>query len=100
MGSERPLKKEGSSMDQNGAPGTDAALVWRNSGHICALSDGERHLGHVVKIGGRWHAHDATHSNEAGDGFRFLGTFAAVKPAKEAVEQSLSLLPVSLAGAA
>jgi hypothetical protein len=77
-----------------------ATLAWRNSGHICALSDGERHIGHVVKIGGRWHAFDATHSNEAGNGFRSLGTFAALNAAKEAVEQGYRLLPLSFAGAA
>jgi len=74
--------------------------AWRDSDHICALSDGERHIGHVVKIGGRWHAFDATHSNEAGDGFRPLGTFTALNAAKQAVEQGYSLLPLPLAGAA
>ena len=87
-------------MDQNGTPTPMALLAWRDSGHICALSDGERHIGHVVKIGGRWHAYDATHSNEAGDGFRTLGTFAALDAAKEAVEQGYRLFPMSYAGAA
>lgn len=78
-----------------------ATLVsWQNSDHICALSDGERHIGHVVKIGGRWHAFDATHSNETGDGFRSLGTFAVVETARHAVEQSYRMLPLSFAGAA
>jgi hypothetical protein len=90
------LKKEGINMDQQPA----AALAWRISGHICALSDGERHVGHIVKIGGRWHAYDAMHSNETADGFRSLGTFVALEPAKEAVEQSYRTLPLTFAGAA
>lgn len=94
------LKKEGTNMDQNSAPTPVAALAWRDSGHICAVSDGERHIGHVVKIGGRWHAFDATHSNEAGDGFRSLGTYAALNSAKDAVEQSYRLLTMQFAGAA
>ena len=76
------------------------ALAWRISGHMCALSDGERHIGHVVRIGGRWHAYDAMHSNETSDGFRSLGSFAAVNSAKSAVEQSYRLLPLQFAGAA
>jgi hypothetical protein len=90
------MKKEGSNMDQLEV----TALAWRISGHICALSDGERHVGHVVRIGGRWHAYDAMHSNEAGDGFQCLGTFSAVDPAKDAVEQSYRVLPHQFAGAA
>lgn len=77
-----------------------ATLAWRTSSHICALSDGERHIGHVVRIGGCWHAYDAMHSNETGDGFLTLGTFAAVEAAQQAVEQSYLLLPVPVAGAA
>ena len=80
------------------APGS--ALEWRTSAHICALSDGERHVGHIVRVGGRWHAYDAMHSNEKGDGFLSLGTFIAVDAAKEAVEQTYRMLPLSLAGAA
>lgn len=76
------------------------SLAWRVSAHICALADGERHMGHVVKIGGRWHAFDATHCNPAGNGFRSLGTFAAVESAQQAVEQAQRAVPVSFAGAA
>ena len=72
-------------MNQQG-PGS--VLEWRTSAHICALSDGERHVGHIVRVGGRWHAYDAMHSNETGDGFRSLGTFIAVDAAKQAVEQT------------
>jgi hypothetical protein len=77
-----------------------SALAWRISSHICALSDGERHVGHIVRIGGRWHAYDAMHSNETGDGFLNLGTFAAVESAKGAVEQCYLQRPLSYAGAA
>lgn len=61
-------------------------VAWRNSTEICALADGERHLGHIVQIGGRWYAFDATHFNDSADGFRGLGSFASITPAKEAVE--------------
>ena len=84
-------------MNQQG-PGS--ALEWRTSAHICALSDGERHVGHIVRVGGRWHAYDAMHSNDEGDGFRSLGTYVAVDAAKKAVEQTYRQLPLSLAGAA
>ena len=87
-------------MYENIAYNRTATLTWQNAPHICALSDGERHLGHVVRVGGRWHAYDAMHSNATGDGFLTLGTFAAVEAAQQAVEQSFLLLPVSLAGAA
>jgi hypothetical protein len=79
---------------------TGAALVWRNSNHRCALSDSERHIGHIVRIGRRWHAFDATHSNAAGDGFRSAGTFVAAESARNAVEQSYRSLPMPFAGAA
>lgn len=87
-------------MDQQCGMNPAAALAWRISSQICALSDGERHVGHIVKIGGRWHAYDAMHANETGDGFRNLGTFAALEPAKAAVEQSYHLRSLSYAGAA
>ena len=77
-----------------------ADLAWRYSPHICALSDGERHVGHIVKIGGRWHAFDAMHSNDNGDGFRTLGTYASEGPARDVVEQCYRLLPRLLAGVA
>jgi hypothetical protein len=64
------------------------APAWRISAQICALSDGERHLGHTVKMGARWHAYDATHTNAAADGFLCLGNFVSVESAKNAVEQS------------
>ena len=62
-----------------------SAPAWRNSNSICALADGERHMGHVLKIGGRWHAFDGMHFNEESNGFRSLGSFASLTAAKEAV---------------
>jgi hypothetical protein len=62
--------------------------VWRDSAEICALADEERHLGHILRVGGRWHAFDATHFNEESNGFRRLGSFASKSAAKEAVERS------------
>ena len=87
-------------MDSYSELNPAAKFAWRTSAHICALSDDERHVGHIVKIGGRWHAYDAMHSNETGDGFLSLGTFVTVESAKDAVEQSYSRLPMPLAGAA
>ena len=87
-------------MDHYSALNSATALVWRHSEHVCALSDGDRHIGHIVKIGGRWHAFDAMHSNEQGNGFRSLGTYAGAGPARNAVEQCYRVLPVPLAGAA
>jgi hypothetical protein len=87
-------------MDEQSGYNPAAALAWKISGHICALSDGERHVGHVVRIGGRWHAYDAMHSNETGDGFRSLGTFAAVESAKRTVEQCYLQRSLLYAGAA
>jgi len=65
-----------------------ALPVWRNSTAICALADGERHLGHILEIGGRWYAFDATHSDEKSNGFRNLGSFASRESAKQVVELS------------
>jgi hypothetical protein len=93
-------KKESAIMNEQGGYNPDAALAWRTSSHICALSDGERHVGHVVRIGGRWHAYDAMHPNETGDGFRSLGTYVSPESAKGAVEQSYLQRPLSYAGAA
>jgi hypothetical protein len=77
-----------------------AASAWRNSESICALADGERHLGHVLKIGERWYAFDATHPNEESNGFRQLGSFASIASAKEAVELSSQQGLIQYAGAA
>jgi L-amino acid N-acyltransferase YncA len=73
--------------------------VWRESATICALADEERHLGHAMRTGRRWHAFDATRSNDESTGFCPLGTFASVAAAKEAVEQSLRRAPTARAEA-
>jgi hypothetical protein len=67
---------------------------------VCALADEERHLGHVVRTGGRWHAFDATHANQKGTGFRPLGTYISLLAAKEAVEQAALSERYRLMGAA
>lgn len=63
------------------------AGTWRDSSSVCSLADGERHLGHAVKAGNHWLAFDATHCNESGTGFRFLGCYASITAAKRTVEQ-------------
>jgi|ERR1019366_3355296 hypothetical protein len=65
--------------------------VWRCSEYICALSDGDRHLGHVVEDMG-WHAYDAIHPAGTEGGFRYLGLFEDVTAAKGAVELSTGYL--------
>lgn len=67
----------------NGAVG----LSWRVSRNVGALTDGERHVGHVIKASGQWHAYDAMHRSEGGAGFRLLGSFAALESAQQAVER-------------
>jgi hypothetical protein len=64
----------------------DSTSGWRNSRNVCALSDGDRHLGHIVLTAGRWHAYDATHVNEDENGYVSLGVFPSVTLAKAAVE--------------
>jgi len=73
------------------------APEWRNSASVCALADGERHYGHIVKIDGRWHAFDATHSDDQGTGFRCLGVYINLRAAKEAVERSSCESSLSMA---
>lgn len=63
--------------------------VWRDAKDVCALADSDRHLGHIVNQGD-WHAFDAVHPNDAGDGFRHVGVFATAEQAKAAVERSVS----------
>jgi hypothetical protein len=93
--------QEGAILDHDRPPRIARTLTWQISARVCALSDWERHIGHVVRIGGCWHAFDATHSNEKGNGFQSLGTFAAVESARHAVEQSYRPSPrKSFAGAA
>jgi hypothetical protein len=68
---------------------------WRISKTMCALADEERHLGHAMRIGRRWHAFDGTRLNDDLNGFRLLGTFASIEAARHAVEQSLGITAVA-----
>lgn len=63
--------------------------AWRDGEDLCALADGDRHLGHVVNEGD-WHAFDAIHPSHASHGFRHIGAFATVDAAKAAVERAIS----------
>jgi hypothetical protein len=60
--------------------------IWRDSPSVCSLTDDERHLGHIVNAGDCWLAFDTTHFNEAGTGFRLLGSWTNIAQAKCAVE--------------
>lgn len=73
-------------MDGYGA--STAQGSWRNTRYICALADSDRHLGHVVKTD-NWHAYDATHSDDAAKGFKYLGRFVDLAAAKQAVESAV-----------
>jgi hypothetical protein len=61
---------------------------WKNSEYVCALSDDERHFGHVIRTE-HWTAYDATRLNEASGGFKYLGAFADLATAMQAVELSV-----------
>jgi hypothetical protein len=63
--------------------------VWQQRGDVCTLADSERHLGHVINLG-VWHAFDAIHLNETGNGFKSVGLFDSIDLAKAAVEQSIA----------
>jgi len=65
---------------------TGTLLSWSESKNFCALSDEDRHLGHIVRAGEGWLAFDATHLNEQGSWFLSLGFYPAIMAAKEAVE--------------
>lgn len=62
---------------------------WCDSSYICAFSDGERHLGHIVYTG-LWNAFDATCMNDNQNGYRDLGNFPSIAAAKAAVENSIA----------
>jgi hypothetical protein len=66
----------------------DRTPGWRDSRYVCALSDGDRHLGHIVLRDDQWYCFDATHLNDARTGFMHLGTFPSINAAKAAVEGS------------
>jgi hypothetical protein len=67
---------------------SERAAGWRDSENVCALSDGDRHLGHILRSGGQWKAFDATHLNRRRTGFLALGIFTDRQLAKAAVESS------------
>jgi hypothetical protein len=60
---------------------------WQTSDRVCARSDHERHLAHIVRLGGRWFAFDATRPDPEGKGFLFLGSFARRENAMDIVEE-------------
>jgi hypothetical protein len=61
---------------------------WKSSEYVCAFSDDERHLGHVIKSE-LWDAYDATRLNGAAGGFKYLGAFGDLATAMQAVERSV-----------
>jgi hypothetical protein len=63
--------------------------IWQQRGDVCTLADTDRHLGHIINLG-VWHAFDAIHLNETGNGFKSVGLFETIDLAKAAVEQSIS----------
>ena len=64
------------------------APIWSVLEGICAFSDEERHLGHVIQAKG-WHAFDATKLNESVDSYRYVGAFSTRREAMEALERSV-----------
>jgi|HubBroStandDraft_6_1064221.scaffolds.fasta_scaffold1338909_1 hypothetical protein len=69
--------------------GLAGGRYWRSSAHVCALADGERHYGHVIRTE-QWDAYDATRPNEASAGFKYLGAFVDLTAAMQAVESSVA----------
>ncbi len=67
---------------------------WKSSEYVCAFSDDERHLGHVIKTE-QWDAYDATRLNGASAGFKHLGSFGDLAMAMQAVERSVERIQES-----
>jgi hypothetical protein len=67
---------------------------WRISRGVCTRSDHERHLAHIVRLGDRWFAFDATHSSSDGSGFLFLGSFSRKETAMDAAEDGARLAEI------
>ena len=65
---------------------------WLDSELVCALADDYRHLGHLIRRK-EWHAYDATQAGEKPEDFRFLGAFADLASAKQAVELAVWRCP-------
>lgn len=65
---------------------TAARASWRSSSQVCAYSDFDRHLGHIVRSSDGWLAFDGTHTNPRGNAFRLIGFFHSAEAARAAVE--------------
>ena len=70
---------------------------WFVSERVCALSDPERHLAHLVKVGLQWFVFDATHLNQEGTGCVMLGSFVRKRTAMDAAESATLSMPGSIA---
>ena len=55
---------------------------------VCAYTNEDRHLGHILRTGEGWIAFDATHSTAQGTAFRPLGFFRSAEKARQAVESA------------
>jgi hypothetical protein len=69
--------------------------MWRISPWTCALSDRERHLGHLISDKGAWVAFDGTRLDESTSSFRQLGRFTRLGEAMKAVERAAFLTPAN-----
>lgn len=77
---------------------TTSTPRWQDGEDVCALSDGDRHLGHIERVEAGWKAYDATHPDGERNGFKDLGVFDDVISAKAAVELSCAMVRVKAAG--
>jgi len=66
-------------------------IEWLVSAHTCAVSDAERHLGHIFECGGKWIAFNATQPNRQKNGPRQLGPFKSFEDARASLEVSLGI---------
>ncbi len=89
VGGQLKIQKERVEIMQQPSMARDG-LIWCISEGVCALQDGERHLGHIVKTGSAWRLYDATHLNLENDGMRDLGYFSTLDAAKAALEASVA----------
>jgi hypothetical protein len=76
---------------------TATGASWRDSKNVCALADGDRHLGHIIRAGDGWIAFDATHMADLSAAFRPLGFFPTMATAKDAVQSATAPLARSAA---
>ena len=72
--------------------GAAKSAAWQDDIEVSALSDSERHLGHIFWDGDAWVAYDAVHPSPSSDGFLCLGRFRSVNEAKEVIEKSVGVL--------